>query len=162
MNACAPRDFNMPSYQAWKILLKDQRPVFPFDEKNLLNPRAWACFSGVRVEETEEEADLVGLCFGFFAGEIVGRFPSLSDGHKLLEKCKGDSGSNLWPKAEVALSISSWTNSCKFWLLVASSVNPSFCSVWGRRVLNCLPRRYIVSWHSASFSAAAASSLSCD
>jgi len=62
-------------------------------------------------EETEEEADLVGLCFGFdlecCTGDLAGRVDSLSEGlNKLLEKCKGDSELNLCTKAEVALSIS--------------------------------------------------------
>lgn len=65
--------------------------------------------------EPVEEADLVGLCFGFdfgsgagdLAGAGIGMFESLSDGtNKPLEKCKGESELSLCTKDEVALSIS--------------------------------------------------------
>ena len=38
------------------------------------------CFSGVGVEEADEEVDLVGLWFGFCTEDMAGKFDSLSDG----------------------------------------------------------------------------------
>jgi hypothetical protein len=63
------------------------------------------------VTEEVEEADLVGLCFGFDFGsgarDLAGTFESLSDGtNKPLEKCKGESELSLCTKEEVAVSIS--------------------------------------------------------
>lgn len=145
-------------------MLQAQWPFLPFEEKNLLKPRV--CFSGVGVEEADDEVDLVGLWFGFCTEDMAGKIVSLSDGlYKLLLKCKGESPPNLCTNVEVALSISAW--SCKLGLLGSRSVKfsafeygDSIGSVWGCRAFNCLPRRNMVSWHSASFSAAAVKSLS--
>ena len=53
-----------------------QWPVFPLEEKNLLNPRE--CFSGVGVDEVEDP-ELVGMCTGFFDTGDLWIFPSVSD-----------------------------------------------------------------------------------
>lgn len=150
-------------------------PFFPLEEKNLLNPRE--CFSGVGAEEEDKEPDLGDLCLGFF--EFIGDFRMLgsaSDGlNGALYTSISDSAPTLLRLAEVTLSNSAWSDSGKFMPLVvgSSSLRPSpfwllslygdpMISDWGRKFFNFLPRRNMVSWHSASFSAAAANSFSCE
>ena len=76
------------------------------EEKNLLKPRE--CFSGVGVDEKDEEVDMVDLYFGLF--ELIGdlkRFDSVSDGlHGVLNDSMGDSAPVLLPLPEAAVSIS--------------------------------------------------------
>lgn len=151
---------------------------FVFVEKNLLKPRE--CFSGVGLEEDdeedEEEPDLVGWWFGCFelTGDLNRLFASESEGLKgVLYIFTGDSLPTRCILAEVGLSISAISTLCKFILLVvglsSAKLSPLWVlsrdgdppnSVWGRINFNCLPRRNMVSWHSASFSAAAANSVS--
>ena len=76
------------------------------EEKNLLKPLD--CFSGVGVEEEDEELDMVDLCFEIFELiEDLKRFDSVSDGlHGVLNDSMGDSAPVLLPLPEAAVSIS--------------------------------------------------------
>lgn len=76
------------------------------EEKNLLKPRE--CFSGVVVDEVDEELDMEDLCFGLF--ELTGdlkRPESVSDGlHGVLNDSMGDSAPLLFALPEATVSIS--------------------------------------------------------
>lgn len=152
------------------------RLIFPL-EKNLAMPRAG--FSGVRNDDGEED-DFDGLCFGRFElkGDLVIGLASVS------EEINGilyASASDLRPvlgimeEASPVPAGSHSGESCIPWssrTSISSSTNapvsahlsitglPTFtggdCNTW-----SCFPRRKMVSWHSANFSAAAAISLSC-
>lgn len=144
-------------------------------EKNLLNPRP--CFSGNVFDEEKDDDDRRFWCLEF-RGDLGMGPDSPSKGLVWeLHPFKGDS-----PPIPCAMEFTSaWSRCCGLsmpWALVkplalgSSSRVPSLdcCLLFGedpndsdggRNAFNCLPRRNMVSWHSASFSAAAAISLSC-
>lgn len=150
----------------WRLSAESERTFFPL-RKNLLKP--WRCFSGVEIED-EGDNDFIDLRFWRFElqGELEIELTSVSDGLKgmLYALCllvASMASIALWfnswkPRmlgALKTLGILSKRSSFSWCLLVLVRSEGEECNAF-----NCLPRRNIDSWHSASFSAAAAISLS--
>ena len=141
----------------------------PFVKKRL-NPRL--CFSGNWWLANEEDEEDLERCFGRleFFGEGKG-LPSASEGVMcVLNLLTGDS----FPAPRISWSVSGWP--AGFWEDSPAVVPTASCrkssircrlgeqpkdSAEGRIACSWRPRISIVSWHSASFSAAAAISFSC-
>lgn len=101
------------------------------EEKNLVNPRA--CFSGVGVDETEEDPDFVGWWFGYFepTGDLSKLLASESDGLKAaLNRFMGDSEPALCVWKVVAVSTSGASKSCKFMPLIVGNSSSSEVSTF--------------------------------
>lgn len=152
-------------------------PLFPF-EKNLLKTRP--CFSGTIVLKFEDSDDLNDLCF--WGLELIGDLKKELD--SVLDRptyrshtSEADSPVFFELKAE-KFPLCAWSDCCGLgivgeWKPIRLGWSSKEASLFlclslgeesisgGCITLSCLLRRKIVSWHPASFSAAAASSLSC-